>query len=458
MKITCYQTKILADLVTPVGLFLKVREKYSQVVLLESSDYASKKDSLSYLCFDSISSIEATNGSVYIDDQQDKNGTTVVSAIEDFLNSFEIENDNESGYNGLVGFTTFDAIPYFEDIEFDQNKEVGLTPELRYDLYRFIFVFDHFYNQLYLIENCPEGQESKLDDIKQLVFMQDYQTFNFSMTGSENSSLTDKQYIEMVTKAKHHCQQGDVFQMVLSRRFTQAFKGDEFNAYRALRSVNPSPYLFYFDYGSYKIFGSSPEAQIKVNQDKAEIHPIAGTFKRTGNYNEDQLIAQALKDDPKENSEHVMLVDLARNDLSKNCTEVSIESFKEVQFFSHVIHLVSKVVGKLKKGKSAFQVFADTFPAGTLSGAPKYKALQLINEYEPHSRSFYGGAIGLLHFNGNLNHAIVIRSFLSKGSQLIYQAGAGLVIDSNEEKELAEVNNKLRALKQSIAEAEKIAR
>ena len=244
--------------------------------------------------------------------------------------------------------------------------------------------------------------------------------------------------------------------MVLSRRFSQDFKGDEFNVYRALRSINPSPYLFYYDYSTYRIFGSSPEAQMVVHEGIAEIHPIAGTFRRTGDDIKDQELAIKLLEDPKENAEHIMLVDLARNDLSKNCHEVKVTNYKEVQFFSHVIHLVSKVTGAINAGVSGYQIFADTFPAGTLSGAPKYRALQLIDEYEPTTRSFYGGGLGMIKLNGDLNHAIIIRSFLSKNNKLYYQAGAGIVIDSNPESELQEVHNKLAALKKALEMSESL--
>lgn len=257
-------------------------------------------------------------------------------------------------------------------------------------------------------------------------------------------------------KAKEHCFRGDVFQLVLSRRFFQNFKGDEFNVYRTLRSINPSPYLFFFDYGDFKIFGSSPEAQLIVQDGKAEIHPIAGTFKKTGDDKKDLISAKELAKDPKENSEHVMLVDLARNDLSRNGTNVVVEKNREIQFYSHVIHLVSKVTCKMKTTTNTFRVVADTFPAGTLSGAPKHKALQLIDKYEKIKRNFYGGAIGYMDFNGNFNHAIIIRSFLSLNNQLHYQAGAGIVADSIPESELQEVYNKLGALDKALIQAEKI--
>jgi len=223
-----------------------------------------------------------------------------------------------------------------------------------------------------------------------------------------------------------------------------------------LRSINPSPYLFFFDYGDFKIFGSSPEAQLIVKDGKAEIHPIAGTYKRTGNDEQDAELAKQLAQDDKENSEHVMLVDLARNDLSRNGNLVNVETYREVQYFSHVIHLVSKVTGMKKADISTLKIVADTFPAGTLSGAPKHMAMQLIEKYEKTSRGYYGGAIGFMDFNGNFNHAIMIRTFLSKNHELHFQAGAGLVAASNADDELQETYNKLGALNKALEIAETI--
>lgn len=447
---------MLSDLTTPVSLFLKVREEYSQVVLLESSDYSSKEDSFSFIAFNPLKSLMIDDGKLLLDHEV-KDDFLISEEIEGFMKSIEIDaGEDVMKYQAVFGYSGFNSIQYFENIKFDSTKNRDGIPALRYDYYRNVIVFDHFYEALYVIDNTPEGEESNLDEIRTLIYRQDHQTFSFRIRGDESSNMTDDMYMDMVTKGKAHCQRGDVFQIVLARKFFQDFKGDDFNVYRALRSINPSPYLFYFDYGSYKIFGSSPEVQLQVKNGVAEIHPIAGTFRRTGNYIDDQALAQKLLMDPKESSEHVMLVDLARNDLSKNTNQVKVESFKEIQYFSHVIHLVSKVLGKLKYESTSFQVFADTFPAGTLSGAPKYKAMQLIDEYEPDGRSFYGGGIGLINFNGDLLHAIIIRSFLSKEGRLTRQAGAGIVIRSNEESELQEVNNKLAALKKALELAEKI--
>ncbi len=455
-KFNSTSKEMIGDLVMPMALYMRVREQFSQAFLLESSDHMSKENSMSFICFEPLITLSIDDGELKIDNDPIP-FNNVVDVIQTLLDEIEINgSDTCKELNGLFGYTSYEAVQHFETIEFDSSKKEKLVPEIRYDFFRYIIVFDHYHSMVTLIENCPEGELSNMRAIESLIHDRSIPQSSFMLKGEESSDITDGDYKEMVTKAKQHCQRGDVFQLVLARRFKQAFEGDDFNLYRALRSINPSPYLFYYDYGDYRIFGSSPEAQLKVDHGIAEIHPIAGTFRRTGNIEEDAVLADKLLADPKETSEHVMLVDLARNDLSKNTEKVTVKVFKQIQYFSHVIHIVSVVIGKLLKGKSGFQVYADTFPAGTLSGAPKYKAMELIDKYESHSRSIYGGGIGMLKLNGDLNHAIIIRSFLSKDNTLYRQAGAGLVIGSDEEKELMEVNHKLAALKKALTMAENI--
>jgi anthranilate synthase component 1 len=351
----------------------------------------------------------------------------------------------------------YDAVRYFEDVEITQRETV--IPDILYKLYRYVIVVDHFSNELNLFQISHDNGQAEnigLDKVEQIIFSNRFATYKFALTNGESSNFSDDEFLKIVEKGKEHCFRGDVFQIVLSRRFSNTFKGDEFNVYRSLRSINPSPYLFYFDYGSFKLFGSSPEAQLQVQKDKAHIFPIAGTFRRSGNDLEDAEIANRLAADEKENAEHVMLVDLARNDMSRNAEHVTVEVFKEIQYYSHVIHLVSKVTGTVKGDSSVVRIAADTFPAGTLSGAPKHMAMTLINQYENVNRSFYGGAIGYLGFDGSFNHAIMIRTFLSHENTLVYQAGAGVVSKSKAESELQEVNNKLTALRQAVLMAEKI--
>jgi len=456
---TIYKNKI-ADTITPVGLYLRFRDKYPNSLLLESSDYHSKEESFSFLCLEPILSMKIENDtfSTYkngVSTSSEKINKNFYKLFEDFTNQFDLDCPAElKSFNGLYGYSTYDSVQYFENIELNVKDAPSKIPIMQYGFYRFIVAINHFNDEMTLIENLEEGEISRINEIKTIIDAQAFNTQKFEIKGDESSNCTDEDFKEYVVKAKAHCKRGDVFQLVLSRQFRQEFKGDEFNVYRALRSINPSPYLFYFDYGSFKLMGSSPEAQIKISEGKAIINPIAGTFRRTGDIAQDRILGKKLSEDKKETAEHVMLVDLARNDLSKHANNVNVEVFKEVQYFSHVIHLVSTVQGKIK-GKP-IEIVGDTFPAGTLSGAPKYKAMQLIDKYENQSRGFYGGAVGIIGLDGSVNLAIAIRSFVSKQNVLYYQAGAGIVIHSNEEKELQEVNNKLAALKKALILAENI--
>ncbi|TXB64298.1 anthranilate synthase component I family protein [Vicingus serpentipes] len=458
MNITTNTTTFLADTITPVGLHLNLRDKFYNSFLLESSDYHSNENALSFICLAPLATFKVESNSIQISGLGlDKNatiiqGSDVTLGLQQFINQFPVK---EKTINGIFGYTAYDAIQYFEKINIKKNKKENAIPIINYSFYKYIIQINHFKNELTIIENLVDDEISEIDKIEKLVKTTSHPQYNFKLEGEQHSNLTDDDFKEMVKKGKFHCQRGDVFQIVLSRQFLQKFKGDEFNVYRALRSVNPSPYLFYFDFGDYKLFGSSPEAQIKVENGKATINPIAGTFKRTGNDIEDRELAEKLAADPKETAEHNMLVDLARNDLSKHGKNVRVKTYKEVQFYSHVIHLVSEVTADINQ-KESVQLFADTFPAGTLSGAPKYKALKLIEEYENTNRGFYGGAIGYFGFDGSVNHAITIRSFLSKKNTLYSQAGAGVVIKSNEESEMQEVKNKLGALQQALKLAEQL--
>lgn len=460
IKIHTQSISLPADTLTPVSIYLKVRDKFNNAILLESSDYHTSENSFSFICFEPIATIKIIDDIVstnypdkLVHSKKLVTKKNVLSEIENFKNSFQVEKSTyKFSCNGLFGYSTYDAVTYFEDIEFE-GKAIAEIPDIIYSLYQYVIVINHFNDELVVFchDTDENSIESKLENLIGILNNQNITTFTFDTKEKEQSNLTDEEFMQFVRDGKAHCQRGDVFQIVLSRSFSQKFTGDEFNVYRTLRSINPSPYLFYFDYGSFKLFGSSPEAQLVIKNNVAEVHPIAGTFKRTGNDEVDLLEAENLKTDQKENAEHIMLVDLARNDLSRNCSNVEVKSFKEVHFYSHVIHLVTKVVGKLKQNKSSYQVMADSFPAGTLSGAPKHKAMQLINQYEKNKRSFYGGCIGFMGFDNSFNHAIMIRTFLSKNNCLYFRAGAGIVVNSNEESEMQEVHNKIRALRKAIA-------
>ena len=461
MKLIVNSKKMLADLQTPVGIYLKIRDLYTNSVLLESSDYHGVENSYSYIGFCPIGGISVNQFLIkeeYPDGSKIETPVTskltVAERFDAFLKSVElVKNDNPVGINGLFGYSSYESVQYFEDVKLAARETVpGSMPGLHYVLFKYIIAVNHFNNELTIIENLLEGETSKISDIEEILENNNIATYEFSAVGEEKCDISNEDYKKMVTRGKEECFKGNVFQIVLSRRFYQQYKGDDFMLYRTLRSVNPSPYLFYFNFGDFRIFGSSPEAHLVVDakKQKAFIKPIAGTFRRTGNDEKDAELAEKLSTDKKENAEHVMLVDLARNDLSRNTDHVEVEVFREVQYYSHVLHLVSSVSGKMKPDTKIIKLFADTFPAGTLSGAPKIKAMQLIDSIEPHDRGPYGGCLGYIGFDGSMNQAITIRSFVSKNNTLYYQAGAGVVAKSDEESELQEVNNKLAALKRAV--------
>lgn len=458
---------ILADLYTPVGVYMRLRDIYPQSALMESSDYHDSNNSRSFIGIGPLASVAIGHGKATIafpdgtTESHEVNKTYQSDkAIHALIDCIKVEGDHSDVY-GLYGYTSFNAVRYFEDIAVkDETQAKNDAPDMLYILYRIVIVFDHFNNQLTVVSltpsDLPQNGEADLDNIMRAMNKANVKAYDFHPVGDVRSTLTDEEHKANIRKGIQHCLRGDVFQIVLSRRFIQQYEGDDFKLYRALRSINPSPYLFYFDFGGFRIFGSSPETHCRIEGDKAYIDPIAGTTKRTGDTEADRQGAEYLRNDPKENAEHVMLVDLARNDLSRNCHDVKVDFYKDLQYYSHVIHLVSRVSGQLDEGTDPIKAFIDTFPAGTLSGAPKVRAMQLISEYEPHNRGAYGGCIGYIGLDGSLNQAITIRTFVSRNSELWFQAGGGIVAKSNEEYELQEVNNKLGALRRAILMAEKM--
>jgi len=458
---------ILADLYTPVGVYMRLRDIYPQSALMESSDYHDSNNSRSFIGIGPLASVAIGHGKATIafpdgtTESHEVNKTYQSDkAIHALIDCIKVEGDH-SDVCGLYGYTSFNAVRYFEDIAVkDETQAKNDAPDMLYILYRIVIVFDHFNNQLTVVSLTPSDQpqngEADLDNIMRAMNKANVKAYDFHPVGDVRSTLTDEEHKANIRKGIQHCLRGDVFQIVLSRRFIQQYEGDDFKLYRALRSINPSPYLFYFDFGGFRIFGSSPETHCRIEGDKAYIDPIAGTTKRTGDTEADRQGAEYLRNDPKENAEHVMLVDLARNDLSRNCHDVKVDFYKDLQYYSHVIHLVSRVSGQLDEGADPIKAFIDTFPAGTLSGAPKVRAMQLISEYEPHNRGAYGGCIGYIGLDGSLNQAITIRTFVSRNGELWFQAGGGIVAKSNEEYELQEVNNKLGALRRAILMAEKM--
>ena len=456
-----YQTKsktILADLYTPVGVYMRLRDLYPQSALMESSDYHDQSNSRSFIGIHPMASVAIGHGTATI---SFPDGTTerheinkaygTADAIHALIDRIEVSGD-DAAFCGLYGYTSFNAVRYFENIAVkDETQAKNDAPDVLYILYKVVIVFDHHNSQLKMV---TMGDASDIDDIYRAMNRANVQAYDFHPVGDVRSTLTDDEHRDNIRRGIQHCLRGDVFQIVLSRRFIQKYEGDDFKLYRALRSINPSPYLFYFDFGGFRIFGSSPETHCRIEGRRAYIDPIAGTTKRTGDAEADRQGAEYLRNDPKENAEHVMLVDLARNDLSRNCHDVKVDFYKDLQYYSHVIHLVSRVSGELDKGADPVKAFIDTFPAGTLSGAPKVRAMQLISEYEPHNRGAYGGCIGYIGLDGSLNQAITIRTFVSRNGELWFQAGGGIVAKSDVEYELQEVNNKLGALRTAIEKAE----
>lgn len=453
----------LADTCTPVGLYLRLRDQFPGAVLLESADNAEGKNSRSFIAIQPVAEIVVGREAVIkvpscgIDMRVLSGTADIPGMLNDFLSLFSLPGDvPEEAVTGLIGYTGYDAVKFFETAARGNETEENSTPLIRYALYRTIIVFDHFRHRMHIVGQLLPGDRDDTVQVELLVRQSNVPQFPFTVNGREMPNMEDEEFLSMAAKGIAHCRRGDVFQVVLSRRFRQGFSGDEFNVYRALRAINPSPYLFFADFGDYRIFGSSPEAQLVVRDGRATVHPIAGTFRRTGNDDMDNKLEKELIADPKENAEHIMLVDLARNDLSRSASDVRVDSLREVHRYSHVIHLVSKVSGKLKPGANLFRLLGDTFPAGTLSGAPKIRAMELIAHYEKDPRGFYGGCIGLVGFDGTMNQAIMIRSFLSRNGELAYQAGAGIVVSSQPEMELAEIGNKLGALRKAIVMATQI--
>ena len=474
---------ILADLYTPVGVYMRLRDLYPQSALMESSDYHDANNSHSFIGINPIASVAIGHGIVSINFPD---GTTErkplsadfgsAEAIHALIDRIQVTG-NDAAVCGLFGYTSFNAVRYFENIDVkDETQAKNDAPDVLYILYKVVIAFDHHNNTLKIVSlapsDIPQEGEANIEAVIKAINKANVKAYDFHPIGDVRSTLTDDEHRENIRRGIAHCLRGDVFQIVLSRRFIQRYEGDDFKLYRALRSINPSPYLFYFDFGGFRIFGSSPETHCRIEPIansprnatlsqreqptafRAYIDPIAGTTKRTGDIEADRQGAEYLRNDPKENAEHVMLVDLARNDLSRNCHGVKVDFYKDLQYYSHVIHLVSRVSGILDADADPIKAFIDTFPAGTLSGAPKVRAMQLISEYEPHNRGAYGGCIGIIGLDGSLNQAITIRTFVSRNGELWFQAGGGIVAKSDVEYELQEVNNKLGALRKAIEKAE----
>lgn len=464
--ITTTSKKLLSDFYTPVGIYLRLRDRFRDSILMESSDHQAEGGTFSYIGINAIAGIEMRDEHKIeikyplMDPQKETNvkGQKIEDRLWKFMNDFEFQNTTSdvAMAQGLYGYFAYDSVQLFEKITFRDRKEdlSNAIPIIRFRLYQYVIAINHTNNELTLIENHVKGLQSKADVLLKWIQSKDVPYYLFKKIEEESSPVSDEEFLDMVANGIDHCAKGDVFQVVVSRPFLQKFRGDDFNVYRSLRNINPSPYLFYFDYGDYHLFGSSPESQLLIDEDKALVQPIAGTYRRNGNRAIDAQLAGQLLNDKKEQSEHIMLVDLARNDLSRIGSDVQVTRFSEIKYFSHVIHVESSVQANLTSGHNPFSAIAATFPAGTLSGAPKYRAMEIIDKEEGSLRSYYGGSIGFVGFNGSVKQAIMIRTFLGKNNCLTYRAGAGVTISSDPNRELQEVNNKLYALTKAVEAAQ----
>lgn len=452
IKYTTQHIKISADHLTPVLIYQRVKEIYPCSSLLESFEQRNHQQHYSYIAFDRLGHFQYENGKITTRIaknifSKEIHPSEIISELDQQLNNISFSAfEFPFSTGGFLGYLSYDAAIAHHELSEGLNSEI---PLFKYQFYKYFLVFDHFRDEVHLFENLLE-EESCIDEITH--FIQNGKTSEnlFNLNGDEIADMGNEEFISLAKNAKNHCARGDVFQLVLSRKFEQKFKGDDFAIYRELRRLNPSPYLFYFDFGNFHLFGSSPEAQLILKKNIAKVNPIAGTYKKTGDSIHDNQQKENLLKDEKEIAEHMMLVDLARNDLNKTGLGAKVIKFREIEEYSHVFHLVSEIETEIKKDVNKMEIVFNTYPAGTLTGAPKHKAMQLIQQYEKSNREFYGGCIGIIDSNKNFNHAITIRSILSKNNTLTYRAGAGITIQSDEKNELEEINNKLNALRTAI--------
>lgn len=466
--------KITGDLLTPVLAYLKLRSIGSYSFLLESVEGIGRLARFSFIGKDPRKIIQNSGLKVRIN----SSGSTEVveqnlfdylkNEIKSYKHPLLPELPDFTG--GIVGYLGFENVGLIEDvIKFDGKDELN-TPDSIFGLFNTVIAFDHYKHQLIIISNAHlddyTDTESAYNQAKKEIAIIK-QTLRKPLEYSSKFSLTDEQYEQFdpesfyddVKKGKNNIYEGDVFQLVLSKRFRSGYKGDPLNVYRALRIINPSPYMYYMEFGNdLTVIGTSPEDLIKVKDRKATILPIAGTRKRGKTDEDDLRLEKDLLDDPKEIAEHQMLVDLARNDLGRVCNFDTVELTEKMTIhrFSHVMHIVSRVEGMLKDDKDCIDALTASFPAGTVSGAPKIRAIQLINEYEKLKRNVYAGAVGYIDFGGNMDMCIAIRTLFAKDNTMFWQAGAGIVADSKPELELKEIRNKSAVLLSALKHAEVI--
>ena len=461
--------RILADILTPVSLFLSIRQDSELPFLFESVEGGERLARYSFLGKNPYQTLRFDGESVTLHKQDDE----PVFLSEDYFDALERLTTQHSEpelqdlprlTGGAVGFSSYDTVREIEDLPNTPKNDV-LLPEAIWSFYDEVFAFDHVKQQVVLMKTIFVDESTDLKtayDSAQLKLDQMEKTATSARPSSEpfylnseqlKSNLSRETFHTSVKKAKEYIFEGDIFQVVLSQRFEIPFKGDRFTLYRALRMVNPSPYLFFLELDDFALIGSSPEVLVRVTDDEVRLLPIAGTRPRGKSHEEDLAYEEDLKNDPKEIAEHIMLVDLGRNDLSRVCRSgsVKLERNQSIERFSHVMHIVSDVVGEIAEGKTSVQALKNCFPAGTVSGAPKIRAMEIIDELEPTKRGPYAGAVGYFDFSGNMDTCIAIRTMVVTNDSVYIQAGAGIVADSDPEMEYQETRNKAGALVEALS-------
>lgn len=461
--------RMLADVLTPVSLFLSIREAADHPFLLESVEGGEHLARYSFIGRNPYQKLIFDGKSTTIELPDGSSNTLEESyfyALEQLTNQHSEPKIAELPRltGGAVGYSSYDTIREVEHLPDGPKPDLDM-PEALWCFYDEIFAFDHVKQQVVLMKTVfVEGStdlkeayqqaEKSLDEMEKSALQAIKPAGEFELDANKiTSNIEEKRFYEIVEKAKEYIYEGDIFQVVLSQRFEVPFRGDKFTLYRALRMVNPSPYLFFLDFDNFAMVGSSPEVLVRVTEKEVRLLPIAGTRPRGSNHDEDLQYEEDLKNDPKEIAEHIMLVDLGRNDLSRVCIpgSVHLERNQSIERFSHVMHIVSDVVGEIAPGKSSVDALKQCFPAGTVSGAPKIRAMEIIDELEPTKRGPYAGAVGYFDFSGNMDTCIAIRTMLVTDKSVYIQAGAGIVADSSPEKEFEETKNKAAALVEALS-------
>lgn len=459
----------VADTETPITLYLKLLDQ-GPSCLLESVEGGQYLGRYSFIALDPIVTFRSAGGDgalVFPDGRAENVSGPPLKTLREIMQSFRVpeRENNLRFWGGAVGFTAYDAVRSLEKLPGTPVDELQM-PDCIYFFPSTVVIFDHVRHTVTLSVNLPlDGEDpcvvykravSKLKQIRDKLQRSIPYTGEFTLQGAIKEDLSDDEFVQRVQRAQEYIRAGDIIQVVLSRRYALNFDGDDFAIYRRLRSVNPSPYMYYFNLGDIKVIGSSPEMLVRVENETVTTCPIAGTRPRALDPEEDRRLAGELLDDEKERAEHLMLVDLGRNDLGRVSVPgtVKVPRFMEVDYYSHVMHIVSRVEGILAPDKDALDALAACFPAGTVSGAPKVRAMEIIDELEPNRRGIYAGAVGYLGFNGNMDTAIAIRTMVIKGNTIYIQAGAGIVADSQPQRECEEIASKARAMFKTLGVSE----